>query len=424
MKKILKNLVASILGWQIIRLRRRHPMRVIAVTGSIGKTSTKLAIASVLSQGFTVRHQTGNYNDLVSVPLVFFGDRMPNIWNPVAWSWIFLKNEIKIRRSYPYEIVVLELGTDGPGQIEQFAKYLQVDIGVLTSIAPEHMQFFAGLDAVAEEELKITGFAKKTLINKDLVDAKYLKDLRSKVMTYAAAQPADFRLGEVKFNGDEAEFTLTSGGKKILDSGHQKITEPQLYSICAAAAVAHAMGLSPEKIDAGIRGIPAVSGRMQHLDGENGSVIIDDTYNASPQATQAALDTLYRIESKHKIAVLGNMNELGHYSRPEHIAVGKYCDPKQLDLVVTIGPDANKYLAPAAEQGGNKVKTFNDPYSAGQFIKPLLNAGTVVLVKGSQNKVFAEETVKLLLENPSDSAKLVRQSPYWLKIKRKQFSPR
>jgi UDP-N-acetylmuramoyl-tripeptide--D-alanyl-D-alanine ligase len=421
MKKLFKKAVAGVLAWQVRRLRERHPVRVIAVTGSIGKTSSKLAIASVLSKGIKTRYQRGNYNDIVSVPLVFFGESLPNIFNPFSWAWIFIKNEIKIRRDYPYEAVVLELGTDGPGQIREFRKYVKVDIGVLTSISPEHMQFFADLDAVAREELGITEMAGRTFINKDLVDAGYLKDVDGEAVTYATGQPADVRLTDIRFSGDEAAFSLLVNGKKILNSGHHKITEPQLYSICAAAAIAHELGLTPEQIDEGIRSIPPVSGRMQHLDGAGGSVIIDDTYNASPQATLAALDTLYRIKAGHKIAVLGNMNELGHYARPEHIAVGEYCNPKELDLVITIGPDANKYLAPAAAAKGCKVKTFNDPYSAGKFIRPLLGGGSVVLVKGSQNKVFAEEAVKLLLENPSDRVKLVRQSPYWLKVKRRAF---
>src|SRR6266404_6079452 len=155
MKNLFKYIVAAILGWQVKRLRRRHAMKVVAVTGSIGKTSTKLAIATVLGKRFNVRHQTGNYNHIVSVPLVFFGNRLPSILNPIAWLWIFIKNELKIRKSYPYGLVVLELGTDGPGQIDEFKRYLKVDVGVLTAVTAEHMQFFADLDAVAKEEAAI-----------------------------------------------------------------------------------------------------------------------------------------------------------------------------------------------------------------------------------------------------------------------------
>jgi UDP-N-acetylmuramoyl-tripeptide--D-alanyl-D-alanine ligase len=138
-------------------------------------------------------------------------------------------------------------------------------------------------------------------------------------------------------------------------------------------------------------------------------------------ALKLALDSLYEIKAPQKIAVLGNMNELGKYSETTHTEIGTYCDPKQLDLVVTIGPDANKYLAPAAEAKGCSVKIFENPYDAGTFLKPLIKKGAVILVKGSQNKVFAEETIKSLLANPADESKLVRQSQEWLNKKQKAF---
>jgi UDP-N-acetylmuramoyl-tripeptide--D-alanyl-D-alanine ligase len=161
---------------------------------------------------------------------------------------------------------------------------------------------------------------------------------------------------------------------------------------------------------------------MQRLRGINNSVILDDTYNASPDATKAALDTLYKIDAPQKIALLGNMNELGGFSQDAHTDIGEYCNAKQLDLVVTLGPDANKYLAPAAEKNGCKVIRTTKPHEAAESIKEVIKAGTVILAKGSQNMVFAEEAVKALLENPDEADKLVRQSPEWLKKKQKAFS--
>jgi UDP-N-acetylmuramyl pentapeptide synthase len=127
------------------------------------------------------------------------------------------------------------------------------------------------------------------------------------------------------------------------------------------------------------------------------------------------------MKATQKIAILGNMNELGDYSKSSHIEVGAYCDPKQLDLVVTIGPDANQYLAPAAVEQGCLVKTFDDPYAAGEFVKTEVKAGAVLLAKGSQNNVYAEEAIRSLLANPNDANRLVRQSPAWQKVKRKNF---
>jgi UDP-N-acetylmuramoyl-tripeptide--D-alanyl-D-alanine ligase len=133
------------------------------------------------------------------------------------------------------------------------------------------------------------------------------------------------------------------------------------------------------------------------------------------------LKTLYRIKGPQKIAILGNMNELGSYSQTAHQEIGQSCDPSRLDLVVTIGPDANKYLAPAAKAKGCTIASFDNPYDAGKFVKEKLIPKGIVLAKGSQNGVFAEEAVKQLLADQSDTAKLVRQTAGWLKLKQKAF---
>jgi UDP-N-acetylmuramoyl-tripeptide--D-alanyl-D-alanine ligase len=160
---------------------------------------------------------------------------------------------------------------------------------------------------------------------------------------------------------------------------------------------------------------------MQRLKGIKDSLILDESYNASPDAVMAALDSLYQMQAPQKIALLGNMNELGDLSKQAHIDVGEYCEAKQLDLVVTLGPDANKYLAPAAEAKGCQVKIFTHPSKAGQFIRDQIKTGATILVKGSQNTVYAEEAIKELLADPGDAKLLVRQSKDWLLKKEASF---
>jgi UDP-N-acetylmuramyl pentapeptide synthase len=419
-KSIAKKLVAAILGRQIRQLYKKNHFKVIAVAGSIGKTSTKLAIAQVVSSASRVRYQDGNYNDLVTVPLIFFDQLLPSLLNPFAWLMVFWRNQKQLSKPYPYDAVVVELGSDGPGQIAQFAKYLKIEIGVLTAITPEHMEYFADLDAVAAEETQISKLSTLTLVNADLCPPKYLNGISNK-LSYGINAEADIKLAAIKFDNLECSFDVFASDQKLFSAEHEAFSEPQLYSILAAIAVAHKLGLPSGKIKEGVARIKPVAGRMQRLLGVNGSLIIDDTYNASPEAVKAALQTLYRLQAPQKIAVLGNRTELGRYSQAEHEAIGKLCDPKQLDLVVTIGPDANKYLALAAEAKGCKVATFDNPYTAGEYLKPLIQKGAVILAKGSQNGVFAEETAKLILANPNDSTKLVRQSQEWLKIKKKAF---
>lgn len=420
MKSFAKNIVANILGWQIRQLRKKNNFKVVAVTGSIGKTSTKMAIAQILSRSMKVRYQDGNYNDIVSVPLIFFGQELPSLFNPFEWLRIFWSNQQQLKRKYPYDVVIVELGTDAPGQIGEFSRYLHNDIAVITAITPEHMEFFPDLLAVAREELSVVNFSNNLLINADLCDDKYTKKISAQ-LTYGVNEEANYRLKNLKFHGDEASFDFVKNNSKIFSGERGFITEPQLYSICAGVAVALELGVDIGEIKKGIHQIKAVNGRMNRLSGINNSVIIDDSYNASPEAVKAALDTLYRLKSPQKIAVLGNMNELGKFSENEHKKIGYYCNPKYLDLVVTIGPDANKYLAPAAESEGCSVATFDSPYVAGNYLKPLIKNGAIILIKGSQNRVYAEETTKILLANPEDKSRLVRQSSDWLKIKNKAF---
>jgi UDP-N-acetylmuramoyl-tripeptide--D-alanyl-D-alanine ligase len=415
MKKLARSIVAAILGYQVRQLYKKNQFKVVGVVGSIGKTSTKLAIAQVLAAARRPRYQDGNYNDLVTVPLVFFGEELPSLTNPLAWLAVFWRNQKQLKAAYPYDFVVIEMGSDGPGQIEQFKKYLKLEIGVVTAITPEHMAFFADMDAVAREELAIGQFSSLLLVNKDLCAAKYVQGSQN-LLTYGSLGPADYQLAVSGPN-----FVVSSGNTKVAESPAQNLSRAQLYSALAAAAVAQKLGLSAEEIQKGLGTIKPVAGRMQRLAGVNGSTIIDDSYNASPEAAKLALDTLYQIKAPQKIAVLGNMNELGAYSPDAHQQIGGYCDPHQLELVVTIGPDANKYLAKAAEAKGCRVERFDSPYKIGEFLKPLIKAGGVVLVKGSQNRVFAEEAIKSLLADPTDATKLVRQSPQWLAIKQKAF---
>ncbi|HSW78854.1 MAG TPA: cyanophycin synthetase, partial [Candidatus Babeliales bacterium] len=316
---------------------------------------------------------------------------------------------------YPYDVVVVELGTDGPGYIQEFKSYLKVEIAGVSSLTPEHMEFFQSLDEVAKEELSVKEFSSLVLANADLCDKKYLFDV-PELLTYGSKQKTDYTVDK---KGDN--LLVKAGSEVIAEIENSSISQAEQYSLLAAAAVAYKLGLLPDEIKRGVKNIKPVIGRLNRLEGINNSTIIDDSYNSSPEAVKLALDMLYNLQASQKIAVLGNMNELGDYSEAAHKEIGELCDPKQLDLLITIGPDANKFLAKAAEAKGCKVERFDNPYKAGDFLKQLVKDGSVILIKGSQNKVFAEETIKALLKNPKDEEKLVRQTPEWMKIKSKAF---
>jgi UDP-N-acetylmuramoyl-tripeptide--D-alanyl-D-alanine ligase len=412
--------VCRILEAQVRRLRKRHNFTVVAVAGSIGKTSTKIAVARVLQSARRVLWQEGNYNDRATVPLIFFDHPQPSLFNVFAWLKIVFLNELTIRRAYPYQAVVVELGTDGPGQISQFA-YIQPELVVITAVTPEHMEYFGTLDAVAREELAALNFARQSLVNVDDTPAEYLAERN--YLSYGTQKGAAYRVtvGSTKeLHGQKVTFYLNKDSFTVtiplLGSHGAKVA-------LAAAAAAHITGLPLEDIKKGVAGVSAFAGRMQTLPGIMNSTIIDDTYNSSPVAAIAALDVLQSGEAPQRIALMGSMNELGDYSPQAHREVGEHCDPTKLDWVIALGPDAKEYFAPVAEARGCRVKIFLDPYEAGRFIKKNLKEGAVILAKGSQNHVFAEEALKILLANKEDEARLVRQSAPWMAKKRKQFKP-
>lgn len=416
LKALFKRLLAAGLGWQVRRLRRRRQLKIIGVVGSYGKTSTKLAVAHVLGGQLRVLTDNGNYNDLLSVPLVFFGRRLPNLYNPLAWLWLLLSNEVALRRHYPFEAVVLELGTDCPGQIKQFATYLALDIAIVTAIAEEHMEFFDSLEAVAAEELGVAGFTASLLINADLASASYLKDLRPAPDTYGFGPAATIQLRKVEARGGPAQLEMKFDGQFLTLPVGAK-TDNQLYSLAAGLAAGLLLGLEPIGLITTAASWQAPAGRGRVLAGLKNSQIIDETYNSSPDAAVRALDVLYQMPGRQKIALLGSMNELGRYSAAAHQRVGAYCHPDRVNLVVTLGDDANRYLAAAAERNGCRVVRCASPTDAAKEIRASLLEQAVILAKGSQNGVFAEEAIKQLLANPADAGCLVRQSPQWLKRK-------
>ncbi len=411
-KSFFKQVIIKMLWWQVASLRKHHKINVIGVVGSIGKTSTKYAIAQVLQSKYLVRWQEGNYNDITIVPLVFFGQKIPSLVNPFAWLNIFANNYRQIK-NYPYEFVVLELGTDGPGQIKEFSKYLQLDLAVVTAVSPEHMEFFKTIDAVAKEELSVLDFSKLVIINKDLVDDKYIKK-HNRLITYGTKNSNYLIENKTKFS--------ISKNKQALINTRRVLSNEIAYSKTAAVVVAGQFGFNQKEILSAFYNLNGVPGRLQILKGLKESTIIDDTYNSSPDAVISALNMLYDYKAKSKIAILGSMNELGDYSEVAHRKIGEFCDPKQLSLVILVGDNANKYIAPIAKEKGCKVVGFDNPYEAGEYAKDFIQPKSVILLKGSQNNVFLEEAVKILLADPSDSSKLVRQSKDWLIKKQKNFA--
>ena len=163
---------------------KKHPdVRLVAVVGSVGKTSTKIAIGTVLNEKYRIRLHEGNHNSELSAPLAILGIEYPdNIRSLKEWWRVFRAISKRIRQPSDVDVIVQELGTDGIGQMPHFGTYLSPDIVVVTSVAPEHMEFFKTMDAVAAEELSAVNFSKSALINRDDVAGTYANYLQNAVI--------------------------------------------------------------------------------------------------------------------------------------------------------------------------------------------------------------------------------------------------
>ena len=404
----------------------KHPeVKLVAVVGSVGKTSTKIAIGTVLNERFKVRLHEGNHNSELSAPLAILGVEFPdNIRSLGNWLKVFRAIRKRIKQSADVDVIVQELGTDAVGQIPHFGTYLKPNIAVVSSVSPEHMEFFKTLDAVAAEELSAANYSKLALINRDDIDGKYAADITNgNLTTYGTTDSAEYR-----FETDDYTFQDGFSGNFItpefpagIVTTLKLVGEHSIRAAVAAGAVAAKLGMTVDEISSGMSKIRAVKGRMNILRGLNDTIIIDDTYNSSPLAVASAIRALYQMNVPARIAVLGSMNELGDTSEAEHIAVGKLCDPMKLSHVITVGEDAAKYLAPAARANGCHVVSFKSPLEAGAYAHSVLEPGAALLFKGSQGGIYLEEAVKVVLHSTEEEDQLVRQSSEWLAKKQKFF---
>jgi len=394
-----------------------HPeVKLIAVVGSVGKTSTKRALADLLVQRYRVRMQEGNHNSEISVPMAILGIEMPTKLHSISqWFTVFRAALSRIKQPTDVDVVIQELGTDHPGDIAAFGTYLVPDIALVTAVTPEHMEFFGSIEAVAQEEMAIAQFSRMVLINRDDVEGRFAAyETNSNFSTYGTTGAAEYRFEQQAFTVDNGYVgNIIAAGTAPFPATIKVVGEHSLRPVMGAVAAAVLFGLAL------IRPVP---GRMNLLRGIGGTKIIDDTYNSSPAAAAAAIQTLYSFDDvPQRILVLGDMRELGQSSQAEHEKLGAMCDPNLLAWVVLVGPDCEKYLAPAARQRGCQVHVAPDAIRAGEFVRSVTEEGAAILVKGSQNTIFLEECVKILCDMTED-VQLVRQSDTWMKVKNEQFS--
>lgn len=417
MKSIIKKIIFGILEIESRIVLARYKPKIVAITGSVGKTSAKDAIFTVLSSKFITRKNQKSFNTEIGVPLTILG--CENAWSNIfKWIGNIFKGLglIIFGRNYP-EYLVLEVGADKPGDIKSIAKWLKPDIVVMTKVSdvPVHVEFFPSAEALLHEKEFLAKYLKKdgTLIL--FADDKKVLKMRDgasqKTMTYGISSPATVRGSNesIIYDGNMPRgmsFKIDYNGNSIPASFSGALGKHHIYPLLSASAVGIACGISILDIVKSFSFHVPPKGRMNIIPGVRDSVILDDTYNSSPDACYEALNTLASIKtSGKKIAILGDMLELGKYSQGEHQKIGEYAK-EVANIVIAIGEKAK--MMPGIS------RSFTKSIEALDYVKEIISSRDVVLVKGSQS-IRMERIVKEIMREPEKAESLlVRQEPEWL----------
>lgn len=426
MKAFLKRLVVYITTKQAAWILRRHKPTIIAITGSVGKTTTKDAIYAAIKNSVHARKSEKSFNSDIGVPLTVLG--LPNAWNnPFLW----LKNIIDgfllvgLSKTYP-DVLVLETGIDRPGDMQALTKWLKPDIVVMTRLpaVPVHVEFFPSPEAVAAEKMHLAAALKPDGVfvynhDDDIIKA-HLDEVLQKRVGYSRYLTSDFTAGTDKTVYQDnlpvgTEFSLTHETEQAAIRIYGTVGTQQVYAGAAAVAVAKVLGIALEEAAAGLASLVPPPGRLRIIPGIKATTLIDDTYNASPIAMEQALQTLQELKyAKRKIAILGDMLELGRFSAEEHEKIGTRA-AAVADLLITVGVRA-RGIAEAALIAGlpeEKILQYDNAKQAGRELQTLLQPGDMVLVKASQG-IRAEKIVEEVMAHPEDAETLlVRQSTTW-----------
>lgn len=431
MKNTIKKIITSILWSEAHRVIKKYNPKIVAVTGSVGKTSTKDAIFAVLSTGRHIRKSEKSFNSEIGVPLTILGCN--NGWNnPFAWfsnivhgfSLILWKHE------YP-EWLVLEVGADRPGDIRSLTSWLKPDISVVTRFGktPVHVEYFKNREELIEEKLNLVRALRRdgvAILNYDDEDVRSFGDYTESAKIFYGFDGGIIKASHYRVLTEKTGkgnfpvgigFNVDYAGIPMAIELFGSLGKHHVYPALAAIAVGCAQSMAPEEVQAALKDYKPAFGRMHLIDGIKGSLIIDDTYNASPVATVEALHTLATLEkTKRRIAVLGDMMELGAHSSEAHKEIGELA-AKSCDILVAVGVRSRK-IADAAMDAGmaeDNIYQFDTSGETGLFIQNMITKGDVVLVKGSQS-MRMEQTVKEIMAEPEQASELlVRQEEEWLR---------
>lgn len=412
---------------------------VIGIGGSCGKSSLVKLTSLILRQRFKVK-ETSGANSESGIPLDILGLK-PTDYTKRDWLRLIFAAPLKLLTNWErFEVYVVEMGIDGPKEPKNMAYLLKVikpDIASLTNIALEHSEFFEThelksgrppsrekiINLIADQQgLLLTSMRTNDLVVLNIDDERIkrlVNKIEAKVLTVSTKDSgADFYARKIKIDLEGMEMEVWHQGESYSFKTRRPLTFAYAETILLSLALGGAQGISlKDSIDVVKSKFDLPAGRLSIFKGIRGSLIIDSSYNALPLATADALDFLDRVSgNRRKLAILGDMRELGKLSKKEHQAIARWAD-ERIDGAVLIGPLMKAFAVPVLK---NKevLYAFENFSQAAATIKKIVRKGDVVLVKGSQNTLFLERAVELLLKDKKDVTKLCRRGDYWEKIRR------
>lgn len=362
---------------KIAKLKReKYNIPVIAVTGSVGKTSTKDIIYSVVSQKYNTLKTQGNMNNHIGLPMTILG----------------LKN---------HEALVVEMGMNHLGEISKLTRIAKPTIAVITNVGTAHIGNLGSRENILKAKLEILeGLAEDgyLIINNDndLLNKWQSENKKYKIITYGINNSSKYIARDIKYNENESTYILKIDNEMI-----EKIEVPVggeafIYNSLAAISIGKLLDIPISQIKDGIKKFELSKMRLDIQKTEQGYTIINDCYNANYDSMKSAIEYLKNFEGKRKIAVLGDMLELGEFSKELHEKVGRIVGESKIDILITVGKESKNIAKAARENGVEHIYTFDNNQEAIDKIKKILAVGDVVLVKASNSMNFKEIVNNLL----------------------------
>lgn len=411
-----------------LQLAKSKPI-IIGIGGGAGKTSVCKLLSIILREKYKVK-ASGGLNTETGVPLSIL-NLPPNDYSFFDWTRIGLLIPIKLMTQWKkYDFCIAEMAIEKPNDMDYLLKIIKPKIAALTNITLEHSENFDPfvrdkkeqekevLKLIEKEEGKLIqnlppdGVA---ILNIDDEKIAKLKTKSKKITVSIKNETADIFVKKIKISQKETNLEIVSN-EKIYKSKLRPLSNAYIHTILITLGLAKACGIKiSEAIEIIEKKFTLPPGRLSIFEGTKGTTIIDSSYNAQPIAVLDALEFLATLgKNKRKVAILGDMRELGKESEKSHLKVAQKLK-EVADFSIIIGPLMKKYIAPTLKKEKLPHKTFKNFTQSKEFIKKEIKTGDIILVKGSQNTLLLERVVEMLLENKKEKRKLCRQRPFWEK---------